>query len=356
MSNDMTLFEQGTTAISRVFANHQIQNDLSEGVASGYPVLSYRGKVWRVKKSGEERIITNADGEPRASIEVVLLSANPKLSKIYYSKGYEEGDQEAPECFSVDGVNPDVAIQNPQANSCAACPHNVWGSKITQAGAKTKACSDSRRLAVAFSHDLTKNGEKASTCLLRIPAASLATLKDYGEKVLGSKGYPYYSVVTRISFDPDSSFPKFNFRPVRPLTDQEAVGALNLRNSDTAQLIIAKASETEFTPTTDEPEVDTTPTAPLPAAPPRVVSQPVKPAPVSLSQPIQQVQQPPAAPRPRGRPPKAAVAAAPAAPAKSNPSFTDLETAEAPATSSPAPSGGDDLDSMLDSLLDELNN
>lgn len=220
-----------------------IQSELTTGVTSGFPVLSFRGKVWRVRKGGVEQNYVDAEGEPVPYIELVLLRSNPQPSKIFYEKAYDEGTTDAPTCWSADGIKPDTGVQQPVSKLCASCPKNVWGSKITPTGAKTKACSDARRMAVMFKHELETKGADAHVFLLRIPPASLNPLKDYAEKVLGPKGVPYFSVVTRIGFDTQMAYPKLTFRAVAGLSDEEFAVVEKLRGSEDVSRILAESHE-----------------------------------------------------------------------------------------------------------------
>lgn len=218
-------------------------DELSGGVTSGFPIVSYKGKVWRIRKSGEEEMYLDAGGNAMPTIEVVLIQANPTLSKIYYAKQYEEGVNDAPDCFSNDGVKPDSSVQEPVNNLCANCPNNAWGSRITPAGKKARACSDARRMAVVFANDLYDNGVDCQKLLLRVPPASLNPLKDYAEKVLGAKGIPFFGIVTRIGFDPQAAHPQFTFKPARFVNDDEAEAIAALRGSEDIRRILAEAQE-----------------------------------------------------------------------------------------------------------------
>lgn len=190
-------------------------NDLSNGVVSGgYPVISYKGNRWHVVQGGTRTLVTNEDGDPRASIEVVILKSNPNLSKIFYEGGYEEGSAAKPTCYSNDGHGPAADAVSPQAAKCAVCPHNMWGSRITENGSKGKACTDLRRLAVAPSGTLT------DPMLLRIPAASLKDLAKYAE-MLNARKVPYYGVLTKIGFDSTVAYQKMTFKAVRFLDADE---------------------------------------------------------------------------------------------------------------------------------------
>ena len=78
--------------------------------------------------------------------------------------------------------------------------------------------------------------------LLRVPAASLNDLKTYG---LGmkNKGFPYNTIITRVGFDPDASFPKLTFKPVRRITQEEAVGAAEHYKAERIDMILTEADE-----------------------------------------------------------------------------------------------------------------
>jgi hypothetical protein len=235
--------------------------DLSSGVGSGFAHISYKGKVWHVVQGEDRTLVTNDDGDPRASIEVVILKANAKISKTFYATGFEEGTNAKPDCYSNDGVAPAVDAQSPQAAKCAICPHNQWGSKITEQGAKGKACGDVRRLAVAPSGDLE------NAMLLRVPAASLKELAKYAE-LLGRRKVPYQAAVTKIGFDHDVAFPKLTFQAVRWLDPHEVPVVAEMMDSDIVQQIIATSVSVAALPPPDEN--DGLP----PGAPPAMTSAP----------------------------------------------------------------------------------
>ncbi len=197
-------------------AGQSVNTDLSSGVGTGFPVVSFKGKVWHVQQGDDRTLLTHPEtGDPVSSIEVVILKANPNLSKIYYKSGYEEGSTAKPDCYSNDGVAPAADAQTPQSPKCAICPHNAWGSRVSEHGAKGKACSDSRRLAIAPSDDIEH------PMLLRIPAATLKELTHYAD-LLNRRRAPYTAVVTRIGFDHTVAHPKLTFKASRWVTEPEA--------------------------------------------------------------------------------------------------------------------------------------
>lgn len=183
--------------------------------AGGFPVVSIKGKVFHVQRGDERTLITKGeDGEPAASLEAVIVAVNPNKSKVYYDQGYEEGSAAKPTCYSNDGLAPAADAEEPQAKKCATCPHNQWGSRITDNGGKGKACGDSMRLAIAPPDQLN------DPMLLRVPAASLKTLGQYGAQ-LAKRGVEPHHVVTRIGFDYNVAHPALTFKAVRFVEEYE---------------------------------------------------------------------------------------------------------------------------------------
>lgn len=356
-------------------ATPETYNELSGGVTSSFPIISYKGKVWRIRKAGEEQLYLDNDGNAMPTIDVVLVQANPLPSKIFYDKQYEEGSNDTPRCFSNDGVKPDPSVQDPISAVCATCPNNVWGSKITPNGKKTRACSDARRMAVVFANDLYENGVNCQKFLLRVPPASLNPLKDYAEKVLAPKGIPFFGIVTRIGFDPQAAHPQLTFKPARFVNDEEAEAIAQLRGSEDIRRILAEAQEFPAVATAAGDVVETSP-APAPAPPPAATTPAArkpaklrpateeeiglaaapppkaaatKPAPAPAAAP----EEPLAAPPPRKRATKQSPASAPAAAPAPVAAATEEEeeTTTAAAASSDETNAPADFDKLLDSIL-----
>lgn len=191
-------------------------DDLDAGVSVGFPVMSIKGTKWRIIEGGEEKPIYLPGTRDLAPfVKVVIMKANSAISKVFYAGQFVEGSDAPPDCYSNDGIQPAADSVHPQCATCAQCPQNVWGSKISPSGAKIKACGDVRRIAILPAEDLSY-----SPILLRVPGASLSDLAAYG-KLLRSRKIPYAAVVTKLSFDPDAAFPKILFQFDRVLTAEE---------------------------------------------------------------------------------------------------------------------------------------
>ena len=237
MPNDLTnpLAGQVPAHVRAMFAQPS-NADLAANVSAGYPIISYKGKVWHIVEAGERTLITVGEGrnanDPAASLETVIVRANPALNKVYYPEGYEEGSTERPLCHSDDGIYPAADAQEKQAVACGACPHNEWGSKISDNGSRGKACADSRRMAVAAVDDI------GNPMLLRCPAASLKTLLAYGQQ-LEKRGWPYQALVTRIGFDASLAYPALTFTPERWLEPDELSEVMGMQEDDLVLSITA---------------------------------------------------------------------------------------------------------------------
>jgi hypothetical protein len=208
--------------------------DLSFGVSAGFPVISYKGKVWRINQGGDSTLLTvdgKPDGDPTPSLQVVLIRANPHMSKTYYAQGFVEGTNEKPTCYSNDGVKPEADSAEMQNPVCATCQWNQWGSRISENSSKGKACADVRRLAVAPAGDIE------NPMLLRVPAASLKEVKTYAD-VLNKHDVDYNSVVTKISFDNTVAHPQFKLKGVGYLGEDDLAKVDEMFESDTVRQIL----------------------------------------------------------------------------------------------------------------------
>ena len=179
---------------------------LSQSIASGisqgqsFPRISIKGARFRIVEDGTETVLDTT------SLDVIIVGANPKLSKTFYAKAWDkDAEPSAPDCYSLDGIKPHPESEKPQNDLCASCPHNAWGSKIGPQGQQLKACTDQKRLAIVAADD-----PDGPIYLLQVTPAALKGLNAY-HKELSMRGIPAEIVKTRIGFDTDASFPKLKF-------------------------------------------------------------------------------------------------------------------------------------------------
>ena len=257
------------------------------GVQASFAIVGYRGKNWRIKYRGEEQVILDARGVPDAVIDVVVVGVSPGLSKQYYEKKYSEGDDAAPDCFSVDGITPDAASPKKQCASCATCPMNAFGSRITEAGKKAKACQDSKRIVVVPAADIENSGY-GGPMMLRIPAMSLANFSKYTGELHKFNAQPYM-VKTRLGFDMDAAYPRLTFAPAGWVTDADDAAKIvdaiqdpqveRILNTEAVTLAPAAQVEPEASPLSGGPPAHFQQLAAPVVAPPA-------PAPVVVAEPV----------------------------------------------------------------------
>lgn len=225
-----------------------------QGLLPSFAVIGYKGKNWRIKHRGDETLIKDARGVPVQSLEVVIVGVSPHIAKQFYIKNYVEGDDASPDCFSLDGITPDATSPKMQCQSCAACPQAIFGSKITEAGKKAKACQDSRRLAVVPLGDIP-NDVYGGPMLLRLPPMSLSGFAQYSNDLTRYAAQPYM-VRTALSFDFEAAYPRITFTADGWLDDDQSTEVkLAMENPLVERMLLIDAgavpvTEPDATPST----------------------------------------------------------------------------------------------------------
>ena len=348
------------------------------GLSTGSPPkLSFRGSRFRfVGSDGTETPVNDIIDAPDPStgqmvkmqtggttVDVVVIDASQWVSKFYYDKAYDPNAEDmAPACFSDNGVGPSVRSSTPQNLTCAGCPKNAWGSKITPQGTQVKACNDVKKLAV-----IPVNNMAGPAYVLGIPGASLKSWTS-AVKALTDRGIPIPALVIRLSFDGQAEFPKLTFSPTRWINEQEAQHLQELFGSEeVAELTGAKDTpiaampagqiahqpqQAVYVPAQAQQPVQQQAAYANPAAQQQFVpaQQPfvtpaAAPAPAFLQPAAPAAQPAPAAapaPRRRGR------AAAPAAPQAAQPAPAAPPQTSVPLTAAAPPA---DIGGMLDSIM-----
>lgn len=183
-------------------------------IGKAHPRVSIKQNRFRlIDEQGQEFVV------PQLYLDVIIVGANPVVSKMYYAGAYnpQAAEAEAPTCWSDNGTAPSSRASTPQSGTCEACPHNVWGSKVTPAGSKIKACADSKKMAVILVDNPT-----GPVYELRVPGASLENIKAIAES-MSAKGVPLPGLIIRLTFDETAGYPKLLFTAVNYISaDQKA--------------------------------------------------------------------------------------------------------------------------------------
>ena len=236
------------------------QDDSSNITArASIPQLRFKGKVWTVDMAGDQNMLTAADGEtPLAIVKLVVMDTNPNRSRAYYEGAFDPEKSAAPRCYSSDGVRPDADVKEPCANTCASCSMSVKGSKVTDNGKASTACTAFKRIAVVPSTQLD-----FEPLLLRLPQTSVWDGNnseneqkgwyafDQYLKFLAERGCTHTKyVVTACKFDPQQAYPKLLFKAEGWLeaSDLAIVNARIADKSEEIGAIIGKASAAALKP------------------------------------------------------------------------------------------------------------
>jgi hypothetical protein len=253
--------------------------------------IGLKGSRFRLVVNGQEEGVIDEN-----YLDVVIVGAAPGVSRLYYADAYDANEKVAPTCYSKDGITPENDAKVKQSEKCATCPQNEKGSRITDAGAKTRACSFFKRLAVVLPSEPTRvfqlDCKSMSIFGEGKPAQNKFTLGEYGKK-LSTRGVDPAHVVTRLSFDTDASVPKLLFTPTRYLEQDEApVIAEVSEGADVKAILEITMATTDLSHETDAPAP--APAAAKPAAAPAVTKS--KPAVTRVTPVVKQAPAPAAEP------------------------------------------------------------
>lgn len=139
--------------------------------------------------------------DPIELVVVDFLSAN-----TFYDRPFDKENPCPPACFAI-GDNPLELVPSDaspakQADDCASCPMNQFGSN-----GKGKACGNGRKLAVLppDAH------EETPLWLLNVSPTSLRSFDGFVRGVANTMGMPPVAVVATVSFDEAADYPKLEF-------------------------------------------------------------------------------------------------------------------------------------------------
>jgi len=221
---------------SRLAGGVATNRNFADGVRDAFPMLSIKGKVFRIRMDGQETpLIDQQTRQVIPFLDVVLCNASRMISKAFYISGFaDDGSFSPPDCWSLDGIKPDPSVANKQNPTCVNCRHNAFGSapsRNPEEGKRGgKACADARRIAVMMPGQLGDPNKEPMTFLMRVPATSLKSLKAYAQ-MLERQGWEPAACVTRLSFDYNEAYPKLVFNFVDGLNDAEFDQVLKIAES-----------------------------------------------------------------------------------------------------------------------------
>lgn len=278
-NNALSIFGGSALAVpTHVAGFFETESNIVNGLT--VPSLSYEGKVWTVSVNGDKTRLMkrDADGDeaPVATMRVVVLDFNSRRGRALYEGAYDPAKVSAPVCWSDDGVAPDKSIEAPKCGTCKDCPMAVKGSKVTEQGKATTACSQHRMIAVVPANDLSFTPLRMKIAITSdwdgqspdLQAQGWYAFSNYTD-FLKSKGVQHTAaLVTKMKFDPSVAYPKVIFSPDRWLEQDELAKVKPLVQAEETKALLggtwtpagadgvqkATATTTEAPKPTPEPE------------------------------------------------------------------------------------------------------
>jgi hypothetical protein len=142
----------------------------------------------------------------------------------YFDTPYNANKPTPPACYAFGREETELApadgAEDPQAESCAGCPNNEWGS--AGGGSKGKACGNSRRLWILPADVLNSPDKAARTDFLQcdLPATSIKNFSKFANDCAHS-GLPPFAFVVEMSVKPHpTSLFQVHFKAVEQIKDE----------------------------------------------------------------------------------------------------------------------------------------
>jgi hypothetical protein len=197
------------------------------------PSLSYEGKQWATVINGVRTpLMTVLDGEqvPAQTVRMVIIGVNKYRGRALYEGAYDPKNIGRPVCWSEDSIAPHPSVQekkSPKCNTCYFSARNTGEPK--EDGSPTTKCSQHRLLAVVPASSLHFTPMRLKISITsEYDALAVKAMEDnrfafsqYTD-FLAKKGFhSTANIITKISFDHDSKWPKVFFSPERFLNSEE---------------------------------------------------------------------------------------------------------------------------------------
>ena len=202
----MSIQEQVAQQIAR-------QNETAQGLRSSGSYIGFKNAQLKV----------DGISIPANQLDVRVLAALSE--RAWYSKDFDADAVQVPDCYTLDDDVPHEQAVKPQADTCADCKHNKWGSAIRGKG---KACRESARVIV-----IPANVPLASAQMYtaKVPVTSLSTVVAFTSRC-GQANKLMGEFVTRLSVTEDKkTFFKVHLTPVEVTSEIDMAALLLCQNA-----------------------------------------------------------------------------------------------------------------------------
>ena len=215
------------------YAHTQTETEAGEG---GGQFLSVRG--------GQ----LTYEGSPVEDNQMAVIILDHIRENVFYEGAFDSENPAPPACFAfgrdLDGMAPHDKAADPQADTCADCDNNAFGSASTGRG---KACANRRRLALIPAGEMGEDGfeqyedsdvyRDVEAAFLKLPVTSVKNYSNFVKKISKVLKRPTFGVFCLISVVPDEKTQfKLTFELIDVVPD-ELLETLIAKHEEVKELI-----------------------------------------------------------------------------------------------------------------------
>jgi hypothetical protein len=145
--------------------------------------------------------------------------------KAFYKGKYDPDNTSSPVCYAFGRdeatLAPHPAASEPQAATCAVCPHAKMGTADPEKAKSGKACKDKRRLMVIAAN--TKANAIGGTEIfnLSVPATSLRNWAGYVKGTRDTFSLPPWGLITEVSTEDFKDYYKLTFNAISKVSGEQ---------------------------------------------------------------------------------------------------------------------------------------
>lgn len=178
--------------------------------------------------------------------ELVGVIVDFAYLRTWFATRFDADKPGIPQCWALSEDGEDMAppddVEDAQSTACEGCAMNEWGSGKGGKGDRgPKACGDRRRLGFLHEDDIKSadDVEEAIAAMIEISPTSTGPWSAYLKELKNKHKRPVYSVLTKLSFDPEVSYPKVVFTFEEKLEDEDIVLAIKERRDAIREMLMS---------------------------------------------------------------------------------------------------------------------
>jgi hypothetical protein len=188
------------------------------------------------KISIKGKVFTLPDGSTAPEMNAIILDWRWALA--HYPGVFDPKNPQDPDCQAIGSQRPEsghlkphASVESPHAADCASCPKNQWGSGQNGKG---KACKNQIRLLVVPPSSLEED-DVIQPYTLYVNRSSLKGFSAYTGNLASVHQLDLVQVITKITFDPNETHPKLQFKMAAKHSALERLWKLRSQHQDTIE-------------------------------------------------------------------------------------------------------------------------